>query len=77
MGAHLEQNSIKGLWSHGEKRLHINVLELKAVSLAVKQLKDQGQNQTVLVVTENSTVVAYINRKEATQRRYVLFCGES
>ena len=30
--AHLEQTSIKGLWSDREKRLHINVLELKAVT---------------------------------------------
>ena len=34
-GAHLDQNSTKGLWSDREKRLHINVLELKAVSLAL------------------------------------------
>ena len=34
-GAHLEQISTKGLWSDREKRLHINVLELKAVSLAL------------------------------------------
>ena len=30
-GAHLEQASTKGLWSDREKRLHINVLELKAL----------------------------------------------
>ena len=35
-GAHLEQVSTKGLWSDWEKRLHINVIELKAVSLAMK-----------------------------------------
>ena len=58
-GAHLEQNSAKGLWSDREKRLHINVLEPKAVSLALQRLKDQCQNQTVLVATDNSTVVAY------------------
>ena len=34
-GAHLDQNSTKGLWSDWEKRLHINVLELKAVFLAL------------------------------------------
>ena len=43
-GAHLEQVSIKGLWSDREKRLHINVLELKAVSLALKRFKDQCPN---------------------------------
>ena len=62
-GAHLDQNSAKGLWTDREKRLHINVLELKAVSLAPRDFKDQCQNQTVLVATDNSTVVAYINKQ--------------
>ena len=65
-GAHLDQNSTKGLWSEQEKRLHINVLELKAVSLALRDFKDQCQNQTVLVATDNSTVVAYINKQGVT-----------
>ena len=62
-GAHLDQNSTKGLWSDREKRLHINVLELKAVSLALQSFKEQFQNQTVLVAMDNSTVVAYINKQ--------------
>ena len=62
-GAHLDQSSTKGLWSDQEKRLHINVLELKAVSLALRRFKDQCQNQTVLVATDISTVVAYINKQ--------------
>ena len=53
-GAHLDQNSTKGLWSDRKKMLHINVLELKAVSLALRSFKDQCQNQTVLVATDNS-----------------------
>ena len=57
----------KGLWSDREKRLHINVLELKAVSLALQRFKDQCQNQTVLVATANSTVVAYINKQGGAQ----------
>ena len=65
-GAHLDQSSTKGLWSDREKRLHINVLELKAVSLTLRSFKDQCQNQTVLVATDNSTVVAYINKQRGT-----------
>ena len=65
-GAHLEQASTKGLWSDREKRLHINILELKAVSLALQKFKDQCQNQTVLVATENSIIVAYINEQGGT-----------
>ena len=65
-GAHRDQNSTKGLWSDREKRLHTNVLELKAVSLALRDFKDRCQNQTVLVGTDNSTVVAYINKQGGT-----------
>ena len=65
-GAHLDQSFTKGLWSDREKRLHINVLELKAVSLAFRSFKDQCQNQTVLVATDSSTVVAYIYKQGGT-----------
>ena len=65
-GAHLDQTSTKSLLSDREKRLHINVLELKAVSLALQSFKDQCQNQTVLVATDNSTAVAYINKQGGT-----------
>ena len=65
-GTHLDQSSTKGLWSDREKRIHINVLELKAVSLALRSFKDQCQNQTVLVAMDNSTVVAYINKQGGT-----------
>ena len=66
LGRSLEQTSTKGLWSDRGKRLHINVLELKAVSLALQMFNGQCQNQTVLVVTDNSTVVAYINKQGGT-----------
>ena len=65
-GAHLDQSSTKGLWSDREKRLQINVLELKAVSLALRSFKDKCQSQTVLVATDNSTVIAYINKQGGT-----------
>ena len=48
------------------KRLHINVLELKAVSLALQRFMDRCQNQTVLVAMDNSTVVASINKQGGT-----------
>ena len=65
-GTHLDQSSTKGVWSDHEKRLHITVLELKSVSLALRRFKNQCHNQTVLVATDNSTVVAYINKQGGT-----------
>ena len=52
--AHLEQDSAKGLLTDREKRLHINVLELKAVFLTQKRFRNQCQNQTVLVATQTT-----------------------
>ena len=76
-GAHLEQASTKGLWSDRVKRLHINVVELKVVSLSLQRFKDQCQNQTVLVATDNSTAVAYINKQGGTHLKCALSCGRS
>ena len=65
-GADLDKNSTTGLLSDQQKRLHINILELKAVSLALRSFKDQCQHQTILVAMDNSTVVAYINKQGGT-----------
>ena len=53
-GTHLDQSSTKGLWSDWEKRLHINVLELKAVSLALQSFRDQRQKLQGPVPEPNS-----------------------
>ena len=66
LGPSLRSSSTQGLWSDRKKRLHMNVLELKAVSLALRRFKDQCQNLTVLVATDNSTVVAYLNKQGGT-----------
>ena len=44
-------------------RKHINHLELKAVFLALKEFQDLCANNIVLVATDNTTVVAYINKE--------------
>ena len=66
LGRSLRSKFYQGSVVRPGKGLHINVLELKAVSLALRNFKDQCQNQTVLVATGNSTVVAYINKQGRT-----------
>ena len=63
LGAHLEDSTARGVWSPMEGLLHINYLEMKAVLLALKQLKHQCRDQIVLVATDNTTVVSYINKQ--------------
>ena len=62
-GAHLNERTARGTWSLPESKLHINHLELKAVFLALKEFQDLCCNNIVLVATDNTTVVAYINKE--------------
>ena len=62
-GAHLDKHTARGQWSLPESKLHINHLELKAVFLALKEFRTLVFNKTVLVATDNTTVVAYINKE--------------
>ena len=62
MGAHLNERTARGTWSVPESKLHVNHLELKAVFLALKEFQDLCSNNIVQVATDNTTVVAYINK---------------
>ena len=77
LGLALRANLFKGLWSDREIRLHIHVLELKAFFCGPSKVQGPVLKETVLVATENSTVVAYINKEEPTRWRCALSCGRS
>ena len=62
-GAHLNERTARGTWSLPESKLHINYLELKAVFLALKEFQDLCIHKIVLVETDNTTVVSYINKE--------------
>ena len=62
-GAHLDDHTARGTWSFPESKFHINHLELKAVFLALKEFRTLVCNKTVLIATDNTTVVAYINKE--------------
>ena len=62
-GTHLNEFTARGSWSVPESKLHINYLELKAVLLALKEFQNLCTNKIVLVATDNTTVVAYINKE--------------
>ena len=62
-GADLDDHNARGTWSLPESKLHINHLELKAVFLALKEFRTLICNKTVLIATDNTTVVSYINKE--------------
>ena len=51
---------ISGTWSKEESLLHINSLELRAVFLALMSLEIHVRGQSLLVRSDNTTVVSYI-----------------
>ena len=72
--------SAGGIWLLSENKLHINYLELKVVFLAQKEFQDLCENNIVLIATDNTIVVAYINKEggnEIGEIFCVPFCGES
>ena len=65
-GACLGHHHLSGTWSVLEARAHINLLELRAVSLALRGFEDLISNQSVLIQSDNSTVVAFLNHQGGT-----------
>ena len=58
--------NVFGNWSSEESTWHINVLELKAVLFAFQCLFRQTFNTSILIKSDNTTVVAYINKQGGT-----------
>ena len=61
-GAHLLDQNVSGVWSDQEKLLHINLLEMKALFLALQAFQEDVSGHHVTAMCDNSTVVAYVNK---------------
>ena len=68
-GAHMFDMELSGSWTPEEASLHINCLELLAVSKALHSWLAHVQNNRILVATDNTTVVAHINKQGGTHSR--------
>ena len=65
-GAHLDTHQVSGSWSAREASLHINHLELLAVYNALIAFRNQLTGVTVQLMSDNSTVVAYLTNQGGT-----------
>ena len=66
-GAHMGDSQISGTWTHVDRKLHTNCLELKAVISALQHWAPVLQGHQVMITTDNSTVVSYINKQGGTR----------
>ena len=68
-GAHLLDQNVSGVWSAQEKLLHINLLEMKALFLGLQAFQEDVAGHHVTAMCNNSTVVAYVNKRGGTVSR--------
>lgn len=66
-GGHLNNKTIQGIWSNKFKNNHINNLELEAVFLTIKHFCPLLMHKQVLIRSDNTTVVQYINKQGGTK----------
>ena len=71
-GAHMGDSKISGNWTLTDRKLHINCLEFKAVTFALQHWAPLLQGCQVMVATDNSTVVSYINKQGGTRSSTLL-----
>ena len=67
-GAHLEPTTLSfhGRWTENQSQLHIKMLEMMAIRLALKQAKTFIHHSCIMISTDNTTVVSYINKQGGT-----------
>ena len=66
-GGHIGNQEAQGLWSEQMKSWHINNLELEAVKLTIQKFLHVLANKVVLIRSDNTTVVQYINKQGGTR----------
>ncbi|CAG2229494.1 unnamed protein product [Mytilus edulis] len=67
-GAYLEGLSVSGVWTLDLLKEHINILEMKAVLLALSHFQSLLQNKSLVLATDNTTVCRG-DRGPATYRK--------
>ena len=80
LGAHIEPLGLltKGFWCEKDKELHINNLEMKAVFLALRHWSRLINGCCVVIASDNTTVVSYLNRQGGPIRHPCAWkCGTS
>ena len=62
-GAHMGDSQISGTWTRWNHQLHFSCLELKVVIAALHHWVSVLQGHQVLIATDNTTLVSYINKQ--------------
>nr|XP_006116545.1 uncharacterized protein LOC102444972 [Pelodiscus sinensis] len=74
-GAHMGNDRVQDKWSSIEKTYDINLLELRAISLACKHFLPCIRHTTVRIFTDNVAAMYYVNRQGGA--RSCSLCAEA
>ncbi|XP_063921239.1 uncharacterized protein LOC135136041 [Zophobas morio] len=66
-GVCCDEEKTQGWWTATESQHHINYLELLAIAYALKSLAKYKESCSILIRTDNTTVLSYINRMGSIQ----------
>lgn len=64
-GARIWQVTFRAHWALQEQSLHINVLELRAIHLALRLFLPHIKDSMVQVATDNMAAIYYVNKQGA------------
>ncbi|XP_052228265.1 uncharacterized protein LOC127842674 isoform X1 [Dreissena polymorpha] len=66
-GGFVNNQVVQGVWSRNQSTEHINYLELKAVHLSLENFVPILKNKHVLIRSDNSSTVQYLNKQGGTK----------
>ena len=66
-GGHMSNLTCQGQWTHQQKLMHINCLEMLAVQFSLQQFQSHLKGKNVLIRSDSTTVCQYINRQGGTK----------
>ena len=76
-GAHCQTEEVSGPWNQPESALHINELELLAVSKALHHFVDRLAGRTVVICSDNTTALSYIRNQGGTHSQALSLQAET
>ena len=65
-GTHILDLTASGVWSEEKSQEHINVQEMRAVELALASFLPQLAGQSVVLISDNASVIAYLRHQGST-----------
>ncbi|XP_045139142.1 uncharacterized protein LOC123520690 [Portunus trituberculatus] len=68
-GGHLGCQTTSGTWSLGEKELHINILELKAIFFSMQAFAHELEGRHISFFCDNTTAINYVNEMGGTKSK--------